>query len=70
MEVVAQNIGAYHGQSSQHKREGEVNGESATFSDHQLVLGPCRMADAIVGFDKLAWGDSRVASDGIARWRR
>jgi hypothetical protein len=68
MEVVAQHIGTFHSVSEDD--EYRVRGSLITFSHDQLIIGPGRMGDAVVGLDKLARLRARVASDGIAWWRR
>ena len=68
MEVVAQHIGTFHSVSEDD--EYRVRGSLITFSHDQLIVGPGGMGDAVVGLDKLARLRARVASDGIAWWRR
>jgi hypothetical protein len=68
VEVVAQHIGTFHSVSED--SEDRARDSSITFSHDQLIFRPGGTGDAVVGLDKLARLRARVASDGIARWRR
>jgi hypothetical protein len=68
VEVVAKDIGSFHGVSVNRQWAGGVAGRKITFSHYQLILGARRVADAVVCLDKLAWWSARIGSDGVARW--
>jgi hypothetical protein len=43
---------------------------SHTLSHNQLILGPCRVGDAVVGLDKLAWRRAGISANRVSRWWR
>jgi hypothetical protein len=43
---------------------------SHTLSHDQLILGPRRVGDAVVGLDKLAWRRAGISANRVPRWWR